>query len=195
MFFGSVRIYPFKCNDLTPQQKEWLASDPEQVETYVSTFCDIYHFSASLYSFDGYEESPKSAKYLLGLAAYQLQGTSATLCAAFDGRGAIKSSLVGAELALKAALASDGASDRDLKKYGHDLRRLVKAVRNVYRKFKMASVNTRVGLLPNLVDNRYSAEQPSRMETGDIVMISQHIAGAVAQALTGGSLRARLQIN
>ena len=194
-FFGSVRIHPFEHNDLSPRQKEWLASDPEQVEAYVSTFCDIFDFSACLYSFSGYDKPPEAAKHLLSLAAFQLQGAGATLCAAFDERGAIQSSLVGAELALKAALAGNSASDADLKEYGHNLHRLVKAVSNVYSKFEMTSVNTRMRLLPNLVDNRYSAEQPSRKETGDIVMASQYIAGAVARALTGGSLRARLRSN
>lgn len=195
LILGSVQIRPFKHNDLSPSQKDWLASDPEQVEAYLSTFCDIFDFSACLYSFSGYDKPPEAAKHLLSLAAFQLQGAGATLCAAFDERGAIQSSLVGAELALKAALAGNGVSDTDLKKYGHDLRRLVKAVGNVYSKFEITSVNTRMRLLPNLVDNRYSAQQPSRMETGDIVMASQYIAGAVARALTGGSLRARLRNN
>ena len=195
LFFGSVQIHPFEHNDLSPRQKEWLASDPDQVEAYVSTYCDIFDFSACLYSFSGYGKPPEAAKNLLSLAAFQLQGAGATLCAAFDERGAIQSSLVGAELALKAALAGNGASDTDLKKYGHDLHSLVRSVSNVYSKFEMISVNTRMRLLPKLVDNRYSAQQPSRMETGEVVMASQYIAGAVARALTGGSFRARLRSN
>ena len=102
---------------------------------------------------------------------------------------------MGAELALKAALAGDGASDSDLRKYSHDLRRLVKDVSNAYSKFESASVEARVRRLPELVANRYSAQQPSRVETGVIVMDCQHIAGAVARALTNGSLRAMLRNN
>lgn len=195
LFFGSVRIHPFEHNDLSPRQKEWLASDSEQVEAYISTFCDIFDFSACLYSLGDYDKPPEAANHLLKLAAFQLQSAGATLCAAFDGRGAIQSSLVGVELALKAALAGNGVGDADLKGYGHNLHRLVKAVSNVYDKFELSSVNTQIPLLPNLVDNRYSAEQPSRTETGNIVMASQYIAGAVARALTGGSLRERLRSN
>ncbi len=179
--------------DLSPRQKEWLASDPEQVEAYLSTFCDIFDFSASLYSFDGYSEPPDAAMHLLGLAALQLQGASATLCTALDERGAIRSSLVGVELALKAALAGNGANDADLKGYGHDLERLANAVTDVYESFELTSVKARMRVLPKLVENRYSSAQPSRTETGEIVMASQYIAGAVARALTGGSLRARLR--
>lgn len=193
LFFGSVQIYPFEHNDLSLRQKDWLASDPEQVEAYVSTFCDIFDFSASLHSFGDYDKPPEAAKDLLVLAAFQLQGAGATLCAAFDGRGAVQSSLVGAELALKAALAGNGAGDKDLQGYGHDLQRLAKAVSDVYSEFDLTSVTEKIRLLPKLVNNRYSTQQPSRMETGDIVMACQYIAGAVARVLTGGSLRKRLR--
>ena len=195
LFFGSVKIRPFEHNDLSPRQREWLASDPEQVEAYVSTFCDIFDFSACLYSYSDYDRPPDGAMRLLGLAAFQLQGAAATLCAAFDERGAIQSSLVGAELALKAALAGNGADDAKLKRYGHDLQRLAKAVGTVYSEFDLTLVTTRIRRLPELVDNRYSTQQPSRMETGDIVMACQSIAGAVARTLTGGSLQARLRNN
>ena len=193
LFFGSVQIRPLECNDLSTHQKEWLASDPKAVESYLSTFCDIFDFSACLYSFDGYGKPPEGAMHLLSLAAIQLQGAGATLCAADDERGAIQSSLVGAELALKAVLAGNGATDKDLQGYGHDLQRVAKAVSDVYDNFELTSVTARIRTLPKLVDNRYSAQQPSRMETGDIVMACQHIAGAVARALTGSSLRARLR--
>ena len=192
MILGSAQIRPFEHNDLSRGQKEWLASDPELVEAYVSTFCDIFDFSACLYSVDGYSEPPDAATPLLCLSAFQLQGAGATLCAAFDGRGAIQSSLVGAELALKAALAGNGTSDGELKGYGHDLERLANAVTDVYESFELTSVKARMRVLPKLVENRYSPVQPSRMETGEIVMASQHIAGAVARALTGGSFRAKL---
>ena len=195
LFFGCVQIQPFEHNDLSPRQKQWLASDSEQVEAYVSTFCDIFDFSACLYSFNGYGRPPDGAMRLLSLAAFQLQGAGATLCAAFDERGAIQSSLVGAELALKAVLAGNGVSDTDLKGYGHDLQRLAKAASNVYGEFDLTSVAARIRPLPKLVDNRYSAQQPSRMETGDIVMSCQYIAGSVARAITGGSFRDRLRSN
>ena len=31
-FFGSVQIHPFEYNDLSPRQKEWLASDPNKLK-------------------------------------------------------------------------------------------------------------------------------------------------------------------
>ena len=193
LFLGSVKINPFKHNDLSSRQIEWLRSDPEHTEAYVSIFSDLFDFSACLNSFGGYAKPPEPARPLFGLATFQIQGAGATLCAAFNERGAIQSSLIGAELALKAALAGKGVSDADLKEYGHNLSLLVEAVGNLYGSFELASVEARMRLLPNLVDNRYSPEQLSRMETGDIVMTGQYIAGAVARAVTGGSFRAKLR--
>ena len=193
LFFGSVKIDPFKHNDLSSRQIEWLRSDPKHTEAYVSTFSDLFDFAACLYSFGGYAVPPEPARPLFDLAAFQIQAAGATLCAAFDERGALQSSLIGAELALKAALAGKGVSAAALKKYAHNLSRLVEAVGNLYGSFELAFVKERVRLLPNLVDNRYSPKQPTRMETGAIVMAGQYIAGAVARAVTGGSFRARLE--
>lgn len=137
LIYGSVRIRPFECNDLSPRQREWLASDLEQAEGYLSTLCDIFDYSASLYPFDGYAKPPDDAVHLLNLAAFQLQGAGAALCAAYDGRGAIQSSLLGAELALKAALAGKGAAEKDLKAHGHNLQRLAKAVSEIYGEFEL----------------------------------------------------------
>ena len=194
LFFGSVKIHPFKHNDLSSRQIKWLRSDPEHSEAYVSTFSDLFDFLACLRSSGGYAKPPEPARPLFGLAAFQIQGAGATLCAGFDERGAIQSSLIGAELALKAALAGKGVSDADLKKkYDHNMSCLVEAVGNLYGSFELASVKARIRLLPNLVDNRYSPKQPSRKETGAIVMTGQYIAGAVACAVTGGSFRAKLE--
>jgi hypothetical protein len=44
--------------------------------------------------------------------------------------------------------------------------------------------------LPPYVENRYSAEQPSRTETGHIVMGAQYVAGEVMRQITGYSIRA-----
>ena len=62
--YGSIRIDPLEHNDLSAPQTEWLASDPEQVEAYVSTFCDIFDFGACIYSFGDYDPPPEACKGL-----------------------------------------------------------------------------------------------------------------------------------
>ena len=58
---------------------------------------------------------PQAALPLLQLAALQTQSAGATLCAAFDERGALQSSLIAAELSLKAALTAADAEESELK--------------------------------------------------------------------------------
>ena len=112
-FFGTAHIYPFAHSDFSPQQVKWLQSDPDEAEAYISTFSDLFDFSACLNNLSGYHPPPEPAQSWFRLAAFQIQGAGAALCAAFDGRGAIQSSLMGVELSLKAALVSKGKTDVD----------------------------------------------------------------------------------
>ena len=193
LFFGASNIDPFEFCDLLPQQIEWLRSYPEQERAYVVNFCNLFDFTACLFPMGDYGRAPESALPLLQLAAFQTQSAGATLCAAYDSRGAVQSALVAAELSMKAALAGAGAEEDELKDLGHDLMNLAKAMGNTYETFELSTVIEHVRVLPQLVPNRYSPEQPKRNETGSIVMSSQAIAGAVARVLTGGSLLSQME--
>ena len=127
------------------------------------------------------------------LQRFQTQSAGATLCAAYDGRGAVQSALVAAELSMKAALKGAGAEEDELKDFGHDFMKLAKAVGNTWETFELSTVMEHIRVLPQLVPNRYSPEQPGRNETGSIVMSSQAIAGAVSRVLTGGSLLSQME--
>ena len=192
--FGRVGINPFDHCDLLPRQIEWLQADAKQVEAYVATFCDLFDLAGCISSLADYEQPTGRARDLFGLAAFQLQGASASLCAAFDGRGAVQSALIGAELSLKGVLAEKGKSEAQLKSYRHDRPKLVRDVKELYPAFEARAVRASMQGLPELVPNRYSSDQPTRMETGGIVMASQFIAGAAARAVTGGSLRREMQM-
>ena len=194
LFFGTVKLKPFEYNDLSRRQIEWLQSDMTHVEAYVATFCDLFDLAGCLMSYSGYKKPTGLAASLFGLAVFQIQAAGATLCAAFDERGAVQSSLIGAELSLKAALAAKGKTDAELKSYGHNRLKLVEEVGSLYNKFDLPSIRARMQVLPDLVPNRYSSNQPSRMETGEIVMAAQSIAGESARAVTGGSLRRNLRM-
>ncbi len=186
--YGTVAIEPFSLCDLAARQIDWLRSSAGQEQAYLVNFCNLFDFAASLHPMGGYGVAPKPALPLLQLSALQTQGAAATLCAAFDERGAVQSALIAAELAMKAALAGAGANEDDLKALGHDFSKMARAVGEAYEEFGLEAVMEDVGNLPELVPNRYSPKQPGRDETGLIVMSSQAIAGAVARVLTGGSL-------
>ena len=193
LIFGNTMINLFEFSDLSPAQINWLQTDAKQVESFTSTCCDLYDFAACLAPFEGYKTPSDRARSLFGLSSFQIQAAAASLCAAFDGRGAIQSAMIGAELALKAALASKGKREEELKSYGHDRHRLVEELGQLFGSFEFKSVRARMQVMPELVPNRYSSHQPSRMETGEIVMASQYLAGAAARAVTGGSVRHKLR--
>ena len=195
LFFGTVKLKPFDHNDLSRRQIEWLQSDAKHIESYVVTFCDLFDLAGCVMSYSGYMQPTGLAASLFGLVMFQIQAAGATLCAAFDERGAVQSSLIAAELSLKAALAAKGKNEAELKSFGHDRSKLVDEVDQLYQKFDTALVRSRMQVLPDLVPNRYSSAQPSRMETGEIVMAAQFLAGEAARAVTGGSLRRNLKFD
>ena len=65
--------------------------------------------------------SPTEAMKFFVLAAFQLQGAATALSLAFNSRGAVQSSLIGTELALKGGLAAFGENKK--KRFGAGCRR------------------------------------------------------------------------
>ena len=193
IIYGRVRLVPYDCCDLSATQIDWLRSTPGQDRAYLENFCHLFDFAGCLQPMSGYGSVPESALPMLQLSALQTQGAGATLCAAFDERGAVQSALMAAELSMKGALVGAGADDSELRRLGHDFAKLARGVGEAYAHFEFEEAMEEVRNLPELVPNRYSAEQPGRNETGSIVMSSQAIAGAVARALTGGGLLAQFE--
>ena len=191
--FGYAGFNPFDCNDLSRQQLEWLRSFPEHIEGYLSTFSDLFDFAGCIAPFGDYNPPTKDlALTYMQNAAFQIQSATAALCAAFDGRGAIQSSILGAELALKAGLVEKGVSEEILKKHGHNLSKLISKFGTLYGTSEIDSVAEKAEALPKFVENRYSSEQPNQRETGKIAMNCQHIAGTVARAIGGTSIRSKI---
>ena len=186
---GYVRIKPFDHNDLSCRQLEWLCSFPEHVEGYLSTFSDIFDFAGCMAPFGDCTPPTKDlALAYMKNAAFHLQSATSALCAAFDGRGAIQSSLIGAELALKASLIEKSVSEDTLKKeYGHNRSKLIEKFGTLYVSHEIIPMIEMSKTLPMLIPNRYSPEQPNQRETGIILMNCQYIAGAVARAVGGHS--------
>ena len=191
--YGYAGINPFDCTDLSLQQLEWLCSFPEHIEGYLSTFSDLFDFAGCIASFGEYNPPTKDlALTYMQNAAFQIQSATATLCAAFDGRGAIQSSLLGAELSLKASLIEKGVPEDTLKKkYGHNLSKLVSEFGTLYNAPEIDCVSEKAEALPEYVESRYSPEQSNQRETGIITMNCQCIAGAVARAIGGKSIRSK----
>ena len=194
IWYGKKEINPWELNDLTPFQKKWLQSNNEDHQAYLATCCDIFDFSLLFNQIEGCNSPPADSVKFLELAAFQLQGASTTLCQAFDVRGSTQSALLGAELALKGALRGRNFTEEQLRgrPYGHNLNNLIRSVGNEYEGFDEDRALEHCRYLPQLVENKYTVDQPSRAETGNYVISCQFVAGEVARPLTNWRLQDHL---
>ncbi|TGY88928.1 hypothetical protein E5163_07265 [Marinicauda algicola] len=194
VMYGRVSINPFDFCDLTQSQKYWINRRPKDVEDYLDTFCDLLDFAGGIGGLAAYGRPLESSMPLLGLSAFHQQAAAATLCSAFDVRGCVQSAILATELALKAALASSGVSDNEMRdRYGHNLLKLSDAFASSWPEANIKAVKEVVSAFPPFVQNRYSQAQPSRLAAGRIAMGAQFVAGEVMRALTGGDARAQFR--
>lgn len=190
--YGTMAIDPFQLTDLSDNQLRWLGSRPHDVDIFLDQFIDIFDFAGTLGRLGDYKSPPKEARQIFRLASFQLQAAAAALTVAFDFRGAVQSSLIGAELSLKAGLAAQGADQQARRKHGHNLVSAAKAFGQQSQAFDLDRVLKTIERLPQYVENRYSAEQPNRVAVGHIVMGSQFIAGEVSRRVAEYSIRSAI---
>lgn len=190
--YGRVRVDPLKLTDLSPQQVKWLCSRPHDLQMYLDQFIDIFDFAGGIGNLANFKTPPKDASDIFYLAAFQLQAAAAALSVAFDFRGAVQSALIGAELALKGGLAAVGVHEKSREKHKHNLGSAATAFFTLQTNFDMQRILAAIKRLPRYVENRYSPSQPSRVETGHIVMGAQYIAGEVMRQVTRFSIRPSL---
>lgn len=187
--YGRMTIEPFKLTDLTPNQIGWLATRPDDLQSFIDQFSDIMDFAGGIGNLGDYKLPPKAALELFWLAAFQLQAAAAALSVAFDFRGAIQSALIGAELSIKGGLVANGATEGEYKAHGHNLGSATLHFAEKNTGFDLDRALRVIGKLPPYVKNRYSASQPGRIETGHIAMGCQFIAGEVMRQVTGYTVR------
>ncbi|MEZ5938373.1 MAG: hypothetical protein R3C52_09140 [Hyphomonadaceae bacterium] len=190
--YGAVMIDPFKLTDFSDDQLRWIGTRQEDVENYIDQFAHVFDFAGGAYGLGGYAPPPKPALDMFRLAGFQFQAAAATLSAAFDARGAIQSSLIGTELALKAGLLASGSTEAQIKSHSHNLKSAATELATRYASFDLASVLATVDAFPAYVANRYSSEQPDHFESGEIAMGAQFVAGEVMRSVTGGDFRSKL---
>lgn len=190
--YGRMSVNPFELTDFSEAQLRWLASRPQDLAAFHDQFIDIFDFAGTLGRLGNYKMPAKEAQELFQLASFQLQAAAAALSVAFDFRGAIQSSLIGAELSLKAGLAALGVEEKERRKHSHDLASAATAFSKGSQTFDLDRVLKTTQRLPQYVENRYSPEQPDRMAVGRIVMGAQYIAGEVARQLGEYSIRSAM---
>ena len=190
VIFGSPQIDFVDQLDLSDDQKRWLGSDGESLSRFEDQALDLFDFAYGFMEFGHTRSVSERAKDLIYRSHTYLEAASATATAAYDFRGTVQSALIGAELAIKAGLASNGFDDVQLRKqFGHDLSNAARALGDFEAAFDSDRVIRAISTFPDFAQSRYSGAQPSRIETGHILMKSQFVASEVTRTFTDRNLR------
>jgi hypothetical protein len=192
IIYGRVAIDPLALAQFNPMQARWIRDRPDDFKMFIDQFIDIFDFAGGIATMASYKRPPANVMDIIWLATFQFQAAAATLSAAFNARGAIQSSLIGAELALKSGLAFAGVGESGRRAHGHDLFSAAMEFSESNSGFDIDRVRSTIKRLPPYVANRYSTTQPDRKETGHIAMGAQYIAGEVMRQITGYSVRSAL---
>jgi hypothetical protein len=192
--YGKARIDLFKFVELTPVQLRIIQTEPDQVEAFVDQFCDVADIQYGTEELKPQYSNKELVGRFLGLARLHLHATAAVLTGGYDHRGAIQSSILATELALKSGAAAQGLDEQAIKdKFHHDLGGLVKFVAAAWPSFDGDRVRRAVGRQPRYVLNRYAPTQPDRREVGHLAMGAQYIVSELVRQLSDRNFRKGLQ--
>ncbi len=192
--YGQVRLNPFQFVELTPVQLRIIQTEPEEMETYLDQFSDIADVQYGTEELKKQFAKTELVVRYIGLSRLHLHSASAVLTGGYDYRGAVQSSLLATELALKSGAAALGLNDNEIKKqFNHDNAKIAEFVGEGWSAFDGARVKRVIATQPPYVPNRYSATQPSRREVGHLVMGAQYIVSEVVRQMSDRDFRRGLQ--
>ena len=190
LIMGAPYVDFVKRLNLSDDQKRWLAADEEEMARFEDQALDLFDFGYGAMEFGHSRPVSDNAKDLIYRSHTHLEAAAATANNAYDFRGTVQSALIGAELAVKSGLASNGVEDAQLRRvYGHNLRKAAEALGDLEPRFDADRVIRAASDFPDFAQSRYSGPQPSRIETGHILMKAQYIASEVTRTFTDRNLR------
>lgn len=188
--YGQARIDPFQMSDFSEVQIRWIHENDNDIKAFVAEFSNIFDLAMTVNPSHGFQlPQKKIARNYFRNSIFHFQSATSVLCSAFDTRGAVQSSLLACELALKATLLEYNATEKEVKGLGHCLMNLSKQIHNRQNSYLLDDNNKLINKLPQYVPNRYSDEQPDAMETGKILMATQKIAADASRLVTKKTIR------
>ncbi|MCF1477586.1 hypothetical protein G6L63_14500 [Agrobacterium vitis] len=192
--FGQAVINPFEFVDLTPVQLRIIQTEQEEVETFFDQFSDIADVQYGTQELkEPFVKNELVVRYV-GLSRLHLHSASAVLTGGYDYRGAVQSSLLATELALKSGAAALGLNELEIKmQFNHNNAKIADFVQAGWSKFDGARVNRVIAKQPPYVPNRYSATQPNRREVGHLVMGAQYIVSEIVRQMSDRNFRNGVQ--
>jgi hypothetical protein len=186
---GRVPVDPLKTTDLNELQIEMLVDRKHELSKYIDQFIDVYDFGWGSAEIGRSRQVGNDCRSLVGLSRFHSQAAAAVVTGAYDFRGAIQSALISVELILKAGLAANGLPDSEREKFKHRYSDLVRELSSFEVNLDRERIATAVLRLPKYVENRYSQQQPGKVETGIILMHAQYVLGEVIRQLTDRNFR------
>jgi hypothetical protein len=192
LVLGQVQIEVFNCIDMTPVQRLRLAKVPEEEKEVVRQWIDVADIGATLSGTDGFKIPSGIAAEFFAMSAFHNQAATAVMVQAFDYRGAIQSSLLAAELAVKATCMNSGITEKDVKNHiGHDLSKADEILLGL-KEYDIDRFKWLRAKLPPFVASRYQLKSWSRRECGEVALAAQEICGMTARQLSGSSFSQKL---
>lgn len=192
--YGQVSLNPFEFVELTPVQLRIIQTEPKEMETYLDQFSDIADVQYGTQELENAFVKNELVVRYIGLSRLHLHSASAVLTGGYDYRGAVQSSLLATELALKSGAAALGLNDNEIKKqFNHDNAKIADFVGAGWSAFDGARVKRVITTQPPYVPNRYSAIQPNRREVGHLVMGAQYIVSEVVRQMSDRDFRSDIQ--
>ena len=190
LIFGTPQIDFLTQLDLSDDQKRWMSTDTDAMARFEDQAIDLFDFGYGWMEFGHSRSVPEKAKELIYRSHTYLEAAAATATGAYDFRGTLQSALIGTELAIKCGLACHGVDDAQMRtKYGHSLTKAALALGDLENCFDVDRVTRAVSTFPDLAQSRYTGAQPSRIETGQILMKAQYVASEVTRTFTDRDLR------
>ncbi len=188
--YGRVKIKPFDFVELTSVQLRIIQTEQDQIETYVDQFYDVADIQYGIQELIKPFNEIELVVRFIDLARLHLHAASAVLTGGYDYRGAVQSSILATELALKAAAAAQGLTEDEIRqRFGHNASGIARFVRESWQSFDLDRVERVISTHPPYVKNRYSAEQPERRTVGHLVMGAQYLVSEVVRHLSSRNFR------
>lgn len=193
IIFGQVAINPFEFVELTPIQLRIIQTEPDQMETYLDQFSDVADVQYGIEELKMPFAKMELVGRFIGLSRLHLHSAAAIVTGGYDYRGAVQAAVLATELALKAGAAAQGLAEKDIKeRFGHNNNDTADFVGASWPSFDCARVKRVLAKQPSHVLNRYSAEQPDRLEVGHLVMGAQYVVSEVVRQLSDRDFRSGL---
>jgi hypothetical protein len=162
------------------------------VEIFLDQFCDVADVQYGSSELEPPFAQMELVRRFIGLARLHLHAAAAIVTGGYDFRGAVQSALLATELALKSGAAAQGLQEKQIERFGHKVFKLVDFVAAPWSGFDSDRVRRVVTRAPQYVSNRYSPQQPKRLEVGHTVMGAQYVVAEVTRQISNRDFRSYL---